>query len=140
MLKRITPAEPHFDPFEPKLFFQKHYEVTATMLDSNSVQDIKFSYQHSLTMATAWQRLCSGHYLRDFHFIEYIVQDILLDALSLNKMKLDGVAEVVNTLANDIMYQDTGRENFSKNVRKNYPRLGKLGPSKYEHVISWKEK
>jgi hypothetical protein len=32
-----SPTEPHFDPFEPKLFYQKHYEVTATMLDSNSV-------------------------------------------------------------------------------------------------------
>jgi hypothetical protein len=50
-----SPAEPHFDPFEPKLFCQKHYEDTATMLDTNSVQDINFSYQHSPTMATAWQ-------------------------------------------------------------------------------------
>jgi hypothetical protein len=55
-------------------------------------------------------------------------------------MKLDGVAELVNKLANDIVYQDTGRENFSKNVRKNYPPLGKLGLSKYKHVVSWKEK
>ena len=106
------------------------------MLDTNSVQDINFSYQHSLTMATAWQLLFSGHYLRDFHFIEYIVQDILLDALSLNKMKLDGVAELVKKLANDIMYQDTVREKFSKNVWKNYLRLGKLGSSKHQHVVS----
>jgi hypothetical protein len=103
------------------------------------MQDIKFSYQHSLAMATAWQRLFSGHYLRDFHFIEYMVQDILLDESSLNKMNFDGVDVIVNKLAKDIMYQDTDRENFSKNVRKNYPRLGKLGPSKYEHVVSWKD-
>jgi hypothetical protein len=132
-------AEPHFDPFEPKIFCQKHYEVTATMLDTNSVQDINCSYQHSLTMATAGQQLFSGQYLRDFHFIEYIVQDILLDSLSLNKVKLDGVAELVNKLANDIMYQDTDQDKFSKNVWKNYPSLGKLGPSKHEHVVSWKQ-
>jgi hypothetical protein len=47
-------AEPHFDPFEPNLFCQKHYEATATLIDSNCEQDIKFSYQHSLTMFTAW--------------------------------------------------------------------------------------
>ena len=50
-----SPAEPHFDPFEPNLFCQKHYEATATLLDSNCEQGIKFSYQHSLTMFTAWQ-------------------------------------------------------------------------------------
>ena len=35
-------AEPHFDPFEPKRFCQKHYQRTATVLDKNSSQKKMF--------------------------------------------------------------------------------------------------
>ena len=124
---------------KPKRFCQKHYEATATVLDKNSVQDINVSYQNTLTLATAWQRLFSGHYLRDFHFIEDMVQKILFDVSSLTQMNSDGVGEAVNKLAQPVIYQDTTRNKFRKLVRKNYPSLGKLGSSIHEHVVSWKE-
>jgi hypothetical protein len=52
-------------------------------------------------------------------------------------MNSDGVGEAVYNLAKGFMYQDTTRKNFSKNVRNNYPSLGKLGLSKHDHVVSW---
>ena len=65
-----------------------------------------------------------------YPLIEDIVHTILLDVSSLTKMNSDGVGEAVHNLAKRIMYQDTTRKNFSKNVRKKYPSLGNLGLSK----------
>ena len=97
------PVETHFDPFEPKRFCQKHYQRTATDLDKKSSQNNNVSYQNSLTVATSWQLLFSGRYLRDFHFIEDIVQKILFDVSSLTQMNSDGVGEAVSNLAKGFM-------------------------------------
>jgi hypothetical protein len=88
-------------------------------------------------MSTASQQLFSGHYLRDFYYIEDIVQNILLDVSSLAKMNYVGVGEAVHNQTKRIMYQDTTRKKFSKNVRKNYPPLGKRSLSKHDYVVSW---
>ena len=135
--KNCPPAEPHFDPFQPSRFCPKTYQGTAKDLDKKSSENDNVSYQNSLTLFTSWQLLFSGHYLRDFHFIEEMVYHILFDNSSLTQINSDGVGEAVSKLAEEVMYQDTTRNKFGNHVRKNYPKEGKLGLSVHKHVNIW---
>ena len=133
------PAKPHFDPFVPQRFSQKHYEATATLLDKNSKRTTSFAYQHAFTMAASWQQLVSGYYLRDFHYMSLLVQEVLVEASIFNQMKLDTVPEILNNITNKCMYLDTTSRIFAKKVRDNYPEVGKLGVSTHGHIVSQKQ-